>query len=115
VLEHFWTERKVVAAICHGAIALANNSERIRSRQVTAFSLEEDRELELLFGGGFIIPHYPQTTLERAGAIYTSAGLHDPHVVVDGKLITGQNQQSASEYGIALFHLLAGHSPDICG
>jgi hypothetical protein len=30
---------------------------------------------------------------------------------VDGKLITGQNQQSASEYGIALLRLVAGFSP----
>lgn len=111
VLEHFWAKGKVVGAICHGAIALANNPERIRDRRATAFSLEEDRESERLFGNRFAIPHYPQTTLEQAGAVYTSAGLHAPHVVVDGKLVTGQNQQSGSEYGIALFHILAGHSP----
>ncbi|MEJ1976972.1 MAG: DJ-1/PfpI family protein [Acetobacteraceae bacterium] len=112
-IEHFWAHDKVVGAICHGAIALANNPERIRGRQATAFSLEEDRALERLFGSGFVIPHYPQTTLEEVGTVYTSAGLHAPHVVVDGKLVTGQNQQSASEYGIALFHVLVGHSPVI--
>jgi putative intracellular protease/amidase len=63
-----------------------------------------------MFGRGFIIPHYPQTSLEEVGVIYSSAGLHAPHVVVDGKLITGQNQQSASEYGMALFHLLTGQT-----
>ena len=34
-----------------------------------------------------------------------------PPVVVDGKLVTGQNQQSASEYGIVLLHAIAGRSP----
>jgi putative intracellular protease/amidase len=71
----------------------------------------KDRELENLFGHGFVIPHYPQKSLEEVGAVYTSAGLHAPHVVVDGRLITGQNQQSASEYGINLVHLLTGHTP----
>jgi hypothetical protein len=61
-------------------------------------------------GSVFIIPHYPQTSLEEVGMVYSSAGLHAPHVMVDGKLITGQNQQSASEYGIALFHVLTGQT-----
>jgi putative intracellular protease/amidase len=109
-LEHFWSSGNVVGAICHGAIALANNPDRVRGKRATAFSLEEDRELERLFGRGFVIPHYPQTSLEEAGMVYSSAGLHAPHVMIDGKLITGQNQQSASEYGIAFLHLLTGHS-----
>ena len=95
-LEYFWAHDKVVGAICHGAIALANNRERIGGRRATAFSLDEDRELERQFGSGFTIPHYPQTTLEDVGAVYSTAGVHAPHVVVDGRLVTGQNQQSAS-------------------
>jgi putative intracellular protease/amidase len=55
-LEHFWSSEKVVGAICHGAIALANNPDWVRGRRATAFSLEEDRELERLFGYGFVIP-----------------------------------------------------------
>lgn len=110
-LDHFWTRGKVVGAICHGAIALANTPARTKGRRATAFSLDEDRELERLFGSGFTIPHYPQTALEQVGAAYSTAGLHAPHVVVDGKLITGQNQQSASEYGIVLFRMIAGQSP----
>jgi putative intracellular protease/amidase len=110
-LEHFWLRGKVVGAICHGAISLANNQRRIKGRHATAFSLDEDRELESQFGSGFVIPHYPQTTLEEAGAEYSTAGLHAPHVVVDGRLITGQNQQSASEYGIALCRMIFGLTP----
>jgi putative intracellular protease/amidase len=110
-LEYFWSSGRVVGAICHGAIALANNAARVRGRNATAFSLAEDRELETMFGRGFIIPHYPQPTVEEAGVVYSNAGLHAAHVVVDGNLITGQNQQSASEYGMALVHLLTGHTP----
>ena len=110
-LEYFWAHDKAIGAICHGAIALANNRERIGGRRATAFSLDEDRELEHQFGRGFTIPHYPQTTLEEVGAVYSTAGVHAPHVVVDGRLVTGQNQQSASEYGVALFRILTGRSP----
>src|SRR6202044_87603 len=71
-LEHFWAKDKVVGAICHGAIALGNIPERIRGRQTTGYTLEGDKQLQALFGTGFLIPHYPQTVLEETGAVYTS-------------------------------------------
>ncbi len=64
-----------------------------------------------MFGSGFLIPHYPQTVLEQAGAVYARVAPNDPLVIVDGRLVTGQNQQSASEYALALLHELAGESP----
>jgi putative intracellular protease/amidase len=79
--------------------------------RVTGFTLEGDKQLQALFGTGFLIPHYPQTVLEETGAVYTSTEPYAPKVVVDGKLITGQNQQSASEYALALLHKMTGDSP----
>jgi putative intracellular protease/amidase len=111
VLEHFWARDKVVGAICHGAIALGNIPDRIRGRRVTGFTLEGDKQLQALFGGGFLIPHYPQTVLEATGAVYSSTEPYAPKVVIDGKLITGQNQQSASEYALVLLHKMTGDSP----
>ncbi len=110
-LEYFWSRGKVVGAICHGAIALGNIPDRIRGRRVTGYTLEGDRQLQALFGSGFLIPHFPQTVLEETGAVYTRVAPNDPCVVVDGKLVTGQNQQSASEYALALLHAMAGESP----
>jgi putative intracellular protease/amidase len=110
-LEYFWARGKVVGAICHGAIALGNIPDRIRGRRVTGFTLEGDRQLQALFGSGFLIPHYPQTVLEQTGALYTSVAPDAPCVVIDGKLVTGQNQQSASEYALVLLHAMAGSSP----
>jgi putative intracellular protease/amidase len=110
-LEYFWAKGKVVGAICHGAIALGNIPDRIRGRQVTGFTLEGDKQLQEMFGSGFIIPHYPQTVLEKSGAIYTSTKPYTPKVVIDGKLITGQDQSAASEYALALLHKMTGHSP----
>jgi putative intracellular protease/amidase len=111
-LEYFWSRDKIVGAICHGAIALGNIPNRIRGRRVTGYTLEGDRQLQSMFGSGFLIPHFPQTVLEETGAFYSRAGhADDPCVVIDGKLVTGQNQQSASEYALALLHLMAGRTP----
>jgi len=110
-LEYFWARDKVVGAICHGAIALGNIPDRVRGRRLTGFTLEGDQQLQALFGSGFLIPHYPQTVLEQTGAVYFSKEPYAPCVVVDGKLVTGQNQQSASEYALALLHKMTGQSP----
>jgi putative intracellular protease/amidase len=109
-LEHFWSSGKIVGAICHGAIALGNIAQHVRGRRVTGYPAAGDRELVRMFGAGFI-PRFPQTVLEATGALYQDAGADVPCVVVDGMLLTGQNQQSASEYGIVLHHLMSGHSP----
>lgn len=110
-LEHFWAEQKVVGAICHGVIALGNNPDRIRGRKLTGYTLEGDLELQRTFGKDFLIPHYPQTILEKAGAVYSRVGANDPYVIKEGKLVTGQNQQSASEYALVLLRALVGKRP----
>ena len=110
-LEHFWSRNKVVGAICHGAIALGNIPERVRGRRTTGYTLEGDKELERMFGSSFLIPHYPQTVLEEVGSKYARVGANDPYVIRDGKLVTGQNQQSASEYALVLLHTMTGQSP----
>ena len=110
-LEYFWAKDKVVGAICHGAVALGNIPDRIRGRQVTGFTYDADKQLQSMFGSGFVIPHYPQKVLESTGAIYSSIQAYQPKVIVDGRLITGQDQSAASEYALALLHLMTGHSP----
>jgi putative intracellular protease/amidase len=110
-LDHFWARDKVVGAICHGAIALGNIPDRVRGRRVTGYTLEGDHALQKMFGSGFLIPHYPQTVLEQSGTLYQRVAPNDPLVVRDGNLITGQNQQSASEYALVLLHAITGNSP----
>jgi putative intracellular protease/amidase len=110
-LEHFWARDKVVGAICHGAIALGNIPNRVSGRRVTGYTLEGDQQLQRLFGSDFLIPHYPQAVLEEVGAVYTRVAPNDPYVIRDGKLVTGQNQQSASEYALVLLHAMIGQSP----
>ncbi|RXH55391.1 type 1 glutamine amidotransferase domain-containing protein [Granulicella sibirica] len=110
VLEHFFAKGQLVGAICHGVIALGNTPNRINGRQVTGFSLAEDLEAEKLYGKDFI-PNYPQPVLEKVGATFSHVEPWGVRVQVDGRMITGQNQQSASEYTLAFHHLLTGHNP----
>src|ERR1700735_934565 len=114
-LEYFWAKDKVVGAICHGAIALGNIPERGRGRKTTGYTREGDENLQRMFGKTFLIPHFPQTVLEEVGSNYSRVAPDDPYVIRDGKLITGQNQQSASEYALVFLHTLTGHSPVIGG
>ena len=110
VLRYFWSAGKAVGAICHGAIALGNIPEHVSGRRVTGYSLDEDRILERFMGRAFI-PNFPQPVLEAAGGIYSSVEPFGVRVIVDGRLVTGQNQQSASEYALAFYHVLAGDDP----
>jgi putative intracellular protease/amidase len=114
-LDHFWAKGQVVGAICHGAIALGNIPERVRGRRTTGYTLEGDQALQQMFGSGFRIPHYPQKVLEDAGSMYMRVAPNEPYVVRDGKLVTGQNQQSASEYSLVFLHALTGESPIAAG
>jgi putative intracellular protease/amidase len=114
VLADFWDAGKIVGAICHGSIALANVPDRVNGRRATGFSREEDRQVEEIYGKDFI-PNWPEPTMVRAGIEYVSVEPWGVRVVVDGKLITGQNQQSASEFAIAFNHLLLGSDPVLIG
>ncbi|SEJ94977.1 type 1 glutamine amidotransferase domain-containing protein [Pseudomonas sp. NFR16] len=110
ILDHFWNESKFIGAICHGAIALANNPEHAAGKTATGFSRNEDRQVEDLYGGDFI-PNFPQPVMKRAGIKFVHTSPWNSKVVVDGKLITAQNQQSASDYAIAFTHLLSESNP----
>jgi putative intracellular protease/amidase len=90
----------VISAICHGQAALVNIKKRsgehfVSGRRLTSFSHEAEKERGL----ENVVPFSLQHTLEEHGAHYTCAPGRAPHVVADGRLITGQNPASASELG----------------
>ena len=75
LVESFWEGGKVVSAICHGVLGLANATvdgrPLVRGLRVTAYSLVEDKDLERRYGmKAPVVPHYPQVVLEAAGALY---------------------------------------------
>ena len=87
---------KVVASVCHGPAGFLSahrpdGSWLFKDRSLTGFSNEE--ETQATFAGN--APWLLEDRLRLAGAHYVALPAWTPHVVVDGNLITGQQQVSA--------------------
>lgn len=97
----------VVAAVCHGPAALVNvrlssGSYLVEGKRVSAFTDDEEREVGLQD----TVPFLLATTLSSRGAIHEPAPNWTAKVVVDGRLVTGQNPQSATGVGEQVRNLL---------
>jgi putative intracellular protease/amidase len=55
-----------------------------------------------------VVPFCLQTALERNGAIFTSGPDKAPHVITDGRLLTGQNPASAARLANHLVQACSG-------
>lgn len=98
----------VVSAVCHGPAGLLNvyledGKRLIEGRRLTSFSNEEEK----LNGTTSVVPFLLQTALEKDGALYSCEKPWSDYVVVDGRLVTGQNPMSATSVGQAIKKLLA--------
>jgi len=101
-----WDAGRVVAAVCHGPVALldvtlGDGRPLLRDRQVAVFSEAEER--------GYAIEDVPfvlETALRGQGAKHTGVPPWQPHVVVDGRLVTGQNPASAAGVATAMFEVM---------
>lgn len=100
----------VVGAVCHGYCGLLNTrlsdgSLLVTGRKVTGFSWRE----EILAGVAKKMPYNAEQEMKDRGALYEKALLpFVPNVVVDGRLITGQNPQSAKATARQLVATLEG-------
>ncbi|KOO58332.1 hypothetical protein WH43_09860 [Rheinheimera sp. KL1] len=97
----------IVAAVCHGPAALLNikladGSYLIAGKQVTGFSNTEEEQVKL----AQVVPFSLQDQLTLRGAHFSAAANWQSKVVVDQRLVTGQNPQSAAAVGQALVRLL---------
>lgn len=98
----------IVAAVCHGPAALVNlrlkdGSYLVAGRRVAAFTDDEERAVGL----DKVVPFLLASTLQARGAIHVPAANWQSNVVIDGRLVTGQNPASASGVGQAMAQLLA--------
>ncbi|WPB59219.1 type 1 glutamine amidotransferase domain-containing protein [Xylophilus sp. GOD-11R] len=102
VVRRAWNGGKVVAAVCHGPAALLgvkldNGTPLLRGRRVAGFSQAEE--------DGYAredVPFDLETALRAEGALYEPADPWQPRLVVDGRLITGQNPASGALVGEAI-------------
>jgi putative intracellular protease/amidase len=97
----------VVAAVCHGPAALvniklSNGDYLIKDKKVTGFTNKEEDIVELSSQMPFML----ETELVKRGAKFSSAAPWKEKVVVDGRLITGQNPASAGALGVEIVNKL---------
>ncbi len=101
----------VLGGICHGPLGLVNAKAAdgrplVEGRRVTGVTDKQVREL-----GIASTPFHPETELRRAGARFESATrFRDPlanHWVVDGRLVTGQNQNAGPMVAREMLRLVA--------
>ncbi|MCK5771312.1 type 1 glutamine amidotransferase domain-containing protein [Algiphilus sp.] len=87
----------IVSSVCHGYCGLLNtrlsdDSLLIAGRRLTGFSWTE----EVLAGVAGKVPYNAEQATKDRGGLYDKRRLpFTPHVIVDGRLVTGQNPQSA--------------------
>jgi putative intracellular protease/amidase len=92
----------VVATIGHGAavllgMKLAGGKPILEGAHVTCTSdEEEDKD-----GFQYDIPYYLEASIRRGGAIHYRSAPHESNVMIEERLITGQNSESARETAVA--------------
>ena len=102
VVINAWNAGMIVAAVCHGpsaflGVTLDDGSPPVRGRRLTSFSAAEE--------DGYAqddVPFDLEAALREEGALYEATDPWTSKLVVDGRLITGQNPQSGTVVGQAL-------------
>ena len=101
----------VIGGVCHGPLGLLHATDTdgnplVQDRRLTAVSDTQIKQLGIQF-----TPLHPETELRKAGALYESEtafrDMFATHVVVDGNLVTGQNQNSGAETAHRMMDLVA--------
>lgn len=88
----------IVSAVCHGNAALINTtlsdgSLLIAGKRITGFTNEE----EVSLGTAKIVPFLLQDKLIERGGVFVEGSAWQENVVIEGRLITGQNPASAKK------------------
>lgn len=93
----------IVGAVCHGPSALVNvklsdGSYLVQDKKVNSFTDAEEKEVKK----DKIVPFMLESRLRERGGHFEAGENWSDKVIVDGRLITGQNPQSASSLAHAI-------------
>ena len=103
LIESMAAAGKPVAAVCHAPgvlrrVKAADGSPLVKGKKVAGFTNSEEEASKLTQ----VVPFLVEDMLIENGGQYSKAADFQPHVVVDGTLITGQNPASSEPAAIAL-------------
>lgn len=110
LLESFYNSGKFIALVCHAPGVLHRvtfeGKPLVKGKRVTGFTNSEEEEVDLTK----VVPFLVEDELKRLGGHFEKAPNWQSFVVVDGRLITGQNPASST----AVVHtLLKSHSGSV--
>lgn len=97
----------IVGAVCHGPAALTElrvgeGTYLVAGKHVAAFTNAEEEAVGL----AGVVPFLLETRLRERGALHEAAPNFQEWVVVDGRLVTGQNPASATGVGKAVADMI---------
>lgn len=103
LIESFLRQDKPVAAVCHAPgvlrhVKASDGQPAVRGRKVTGFSNSEEAAAQLTD----VVPFSLEDMLTSHGGDYSRTADWQSHVVVAGRLITGQNPASSEATAEAL-------------
>ncbi len=104
IIETFFAAGKPVGAVCHGPAAFRHTKSPdgtplVKGKSVTGFSNSE----EAAVGFVEVVPFLVEDMLKESGGNYSKGDDWQPFVLVDDKLVTGQNPRSSE--GVAWLFL----------
>ena len=107
LIEYFASGGRPIAAVCHAPAvfrhtARADGKPFVSGRNVTGFTNTE----EAAAGLTDVVPFLVEDMLVANGGAYSKGPDWASHVVVDGKLVTGQNPASSKDAAKALLKML---------
>lgn len=107
LVERMVTAGRPIALVCHAPGAMrhataADGGPLVDGRQVTGFTDSEEETMGLTD----VVPFLVEDELVVGGAVFSRVRDFEPHVVVDGMLVTGQNPASSGPAARALISLV---------
>ncbi|MFQ3225936.1 MAG: putative intracellular protease/amidase [Lentimonas sp.] len=107
IIETFMAEDRPLAAVCHAPAIFkhtksADAKSVVSGRRVTGFTNSEEAAVGLTE----IVPFLIEDMLKANGGLYEKGPDWGAYVVIDGKLVTGQNPASSEAAAKALLKLL---------
>jgi len=106
LLESFYNSGKPIALVCHSPGVLRhvkyNGEPLVKGKRVTGFTNGEEADVQLTT----IVPFLVEDELLRLGAIFEKVRNWEPHSIVDGRLLTGQNPASSTSAAEKLLKLV---------